>query len=183
MSGTLFLAESHQAFLPAQLMDLAAGRPIIGGFDQTLAKRVFEDILPSLLVLARLAQAMMKGIALPFPVFMRMRTAEFPLPKCQPTLNGETQVSGRTEKMKMVGHQQVIANEPRIGLPPYVFQGHLDGFLGKPRHAILRANGQEKDGRIVERDFDALGGRFAPGGWFQGNALLHVWRLRYLEIA
>jgi hypothetical protein len=65
--------------------------------------------------------------------------------------------------MEVIGHQEIITDEPCVGVAPDSFQGFLDGRLREPRLAIFRANSEENDGRLVEGNFYALRGYFAPG--------------------
>jgi hypothetical protein len=60
----------------------------------------------------------------------------------------------------MIWHQEVIANQPRLGLAPGLQEDLLNGSLGDPRSPFFRADGNENDGGPLQRDADSSG-RFA----------------------
>ena len=151
-------------------MDDAAVGPFVGTFDQSQSNRILKHILPFFLIITRFAQPVVERIPLPFPVLIKMRAAKLPLPERKPSFNSEPQFSRGAKEMKMIRHQQVIADEPRIRFAPDFFKRSLHGFLSQPGHAIFCAHGQEKNSWFVERDFHTLGGRFASGRLFEHRA-------------
>ena len=56
----------------------------------------------------------------------------------------------RAKKVQMVGHQNISANEPRIGGSPSLEEEVVDRIVGEEGLFVFRANGQEDDNRAVE---------------------------------
>ncbi len=111
-----------------------------------------------------MAQSMMKPVSLPFPILVGMPAAEFPFPKCEPLFNREPQITGRTEQVKVIGHKQIVTDQPGVCSAPDFFEGYLHGAPADPRHAVFRAYSQEYDRWFREGDFYAFGsGDLRPG--------------------
>ena len=138
-------------------------RPIPGTRYQSGPNRICADVLPLLGVAFAIAQAVMKATGLKCsrggkcfrqPVF----------PETQPSLNGEIQITRRTEQMQMVGHQEKIAHQPGGGrvFPDFV-QGALHGRLRQPARAFLGADGEKDPGGTAERNVNAFGRGAATG--------------------
>jgi hypothetical protein len=76
---------------------------------------------------------------------MAMLTSKLALPVSDPLFNGERKISWSAEQVKMVRHNQVIADQPRGCFLPRLMQKLLDGFIGQPRFAMLRVDGEENE--------------------------------------
>ena len=106
---------------PNQIKHPPLERPVFNPLNQTFAKRIFLNISPLLAVTFTIAQPMMPAARLKFPFGWwsecphepLMLEAEFSLPIFNPSLDGEIQISRRTEQMQVIRHQQIIAHQPR----------------------------------------------------------------------
>jgi hypothetical protein len=171
---------------PPNLMHASKVRPILRAFDQSSPERILANVLPLLRVALAVAHAMMKSARLKFPYLagrtcwsVRGRAAALPyqmgvgrrcraaqtfhllgeaiFPEAHPAFDGELQITRRAEEMQMIGHKEIIADEPRGGgVFPNLVQRALNRSLRQPAPALLRANGQENPIRSAERNVNAL---------------------------
>src|SRR5438093_10637843 len=84
--------------------------------------------------------------------------------------------------MKMVGHQDVMTNQPSVGLAPDIFQSTLNLYRREPRFSILGADGQVDDRRLVRRSeytmHGALSTRFIIWSVTRGHGYSNTTRRR-----
>lgn len=137
--------------------------PIFDAGHQAFADRVFHGVGPFLGELFRRADAVMESTALPCPRFARVLPGEAVFPKSDPAFDGEARVTRRAEKVKMVGHEQVIAHQPSCSLgEPKSVEGIEHRLLRDPRVAIFRADGQPENIWPGEGKVRALSRSLAP---------------------
>jgi len=105
--------------------------------DQALAQRIFSHVRPPLVVLFSVAEPMMKAAALKLPGLVEMATAELPFPKLDPRVDAESEIARRAEQVQVIGHEQVVADEPGRGfLAPDRDERVLHFRLVHPRHWV-----------------------------------------------
>ena len=80
------------------LMHATKIRPILWTLNQFITHRILADVLPLLCVTFAIAQAMMKTTGLKFSGVGK-RFCQPVLPKSNPTLDGEFQITRRAEQM------------------------------------------------------------------------------------
>jgi hypothetical protein len=51
--------------------------------------------------------------------------------------------------MKVIGHQQVVADQPGLGFPPNLYQKPMHCRLRDPGRPVFRVNRQEHDGWLA----------------------------------
>ena len=80
----------------------------------------------------------MKGASLPCPCFLGVTLGQAIFPIRYPTLNRNARVSQAAKEMDVVGHEQIVTDQPsgRIGEPDRVQKFH-DRVLGQPFGARL----------------------------------------------
>ena len=144
-------------------------RPVLRAFHQFGPHRILADILPLLRVTFPITQTMMKTACLKSSR-VRMRFGEAVLPETHPTLDGEFQIARCAEQMQVIGHEQVIADEPcGCRVFPDVVLSALHGCLCQPALTFLRANSKKNPVRSAEGNVDPFGrghsSRFAEGGF------------------
>ena len=149
--------------LPTDFMHAAEEGPFFGRGREAGAHGVFTDVLPFLGVALAAAEAVVQAAALEGAgVGMGFGKAVFP--KGDPFFDGEFQVVGRAEEVEVVGHEHVVADEPRGGgVFPNLMQGALDGGLREPAFALVGADGEEDPVGAAEGNVDTFGGRMASG--------------------
>lgn len=81
----------------------------------------------------------------------RMRFRQTIFPERNPPFDRELQIAWRAEEVHVIGHEQVIADEPcgRRVLPDIV-QRALDACISQPTFAVFRAYGEENPIRTSE---------------------------------
>ena len=141
---------------PMNLMPTSEARPILRRLHQTLPHGILADVLPLLRATPAVTQTMMKAAGLKSSG-VRMRFGEAVHRETRPALNGEFQIARRAEQMQMIRHQQAIAHQPGGGrVPPEVMERALNGCLGGPAFAFLRADGEENPIRSAGRKVNAF---------------------------
>ena len=90
----------------------------------------------------------------------------------------EGKVPRRAEQVQMIGHEQVIPDEPGIRRAPDRIEGRLDLGLVQPAQAVLGIDGEQHDGGTGQRDLHTLRGRLSPGLPAQRRVLIHAERMR-----
>ena len=98
----------------------------------------------------------MKGARLPVPVRVIVRTAKAPLPERDPTFCGKAEVAWSREKMHVIRHQGVAADQPCVRLAPNPHEQRMRFLTSKPRESILGAHGHQHDGRLADMDQNTL---------------------------
>ncbi len=129
------------ASLPMDFMHAALVRPSFQLGRQSRAHRILLNIKPFLVVILLIPQPVMKAAALKCA---RIGTSfcQTILPETNPTLDGEFQIIRSAKQMQVIGHQQVITDEPGGGrVFPNVMESALHRCLGEPALAPFRANG------------------------------------------
>ena len=84
--------------------------------------------------------------------------------KPDPTLDGEFQIARCAKQMQMIGHEQVIADEPcgrRVF--PDVVQSALHGCLCQPALTFLRANSEKNPVWSADGNVNPFAGVRRPG--------------------
>lgn len=89
---------------------------------------------------------------------------EKPFPIGHPTGKRNVEPLRSGEEMQMVGHQQIVADQPGIGFGPALLEEIVNGRLRQPRDAFFRADGDEDDGGFGQRNMDARVGFVAAEG-------------------
>jgi hypothetical protein len=70
---------------------------------------------------------------------------ELPFPKSNPLLNRDFIVLRRAEKMDMIGHDHVRADQPCISLSPSLHESIMVGLLCECCRSMQCANSQKED--------------------------------------
>jgi hypothetical protein len=95
---------------------------------------------------------------------VRMCLGEAVFPEAHPAFNRKFQIIRRAEQMQMIGHQEIIAHEPRrCSVLPDAMQSSLNRGLYQPALALLGANREKNPTRSAERNVNAFGRRAATG--------------------
>ena len=115
---------------------------------------------------------MMKRLRLPIPIAVLMRFAESAFPKRHPFFNGEGQIAGRGEQVQMIGHQNIIPNQPSGGLTPCIREQVMRLIASQPGRAVLRAGCYEDNGRLMRVNENSLS-RFAASQSFLWRGMVH----------
>ncbi len=154
---------------PMNFMHAPEVRPILRAFHQFGPHRILADVLPLLRITFPIAQKMMKAAGLKSSR-VRMQFGEAVFPETHPTLDGEFQITRCAEQMQVIGHEQVIADEPcGCRAFPDVVQSALHGCLCQPALTFLRANSKKNPIRSAEGNVNPFGrrasSRFAEGSF------------------
>src|SRR5689334_4384652 len=100
---------------PLQIMDAALIEPLVDLDDKLFAQRVLADVSQLFLVFDSVADAMMEGFTLPGPWLVHMTATEPAFPEFDPLVNAEMKIMWRTKEVNVVGHKQVVADQPSCG--------------------------------------------------------------------
>ena len=88
-----------------------------------------------------------------------MTAAETAFPEFHPLVDLEMQVARRTKKVHVIGHDEVVTNQPCSRFcEPDVCQRVLYSRIGHPGYGILGVDCDEEDVRLPEENVRA-------GGW------------------
>jgi hypothetical protein len=98
---------------------------------------------------------MMPAPRLKFPLRPPVLQPGIAFPVSNPCLDGKTQIARSTKSMKMVRHQQVIADEPSFCFRPGFMEKPVRCCVGQPRDAFLGRNGEEDNVGLAKIDMDA----------------------------
>ena len=121
-------------------------------------------------------------VAGPFPRLGEVGGAEVALPKSNPMVEVHVGKVWGAEQMHVIGHQQIMADHPRVCLLPSGKQGLMGIGLGEPRLVVLGANGEAIDGRgslsgkHLARRSRAISGE--RGGISHAGNMTQLWALR-----
>lgn len=132
--------------------------PVFNFLHQPLANRIFLNINPFLRVVLTFTQPMMPSARLKNPFLPPMSPSKIPLPIGDPLFNGKNQIMWSAKKVKMIGHQQVIARLPGCRGQPSFTQILVCCFVRQPRYPVFGGDCQQDD--VVAAQFDV-----DPGGW------------------
>jgi len=94
-------------------------------------------------------------MGLPLPVRMLRFLCEKTFPITHPPVKRNVEIARRTKEMHVIRHQQVIADQPSLRLTPRFQQKFVNFRLCNPRHAFLRANGDENNCRFTKMNVNA----------------------------
>lgn len=132
--------------------------PEFGGCDEGFADGVFADVSEFFSVVVEGAEAVIEVAALPLPLgLVEVFAGELAFPVGYPFVEGEGEVARRAEKVEMVGHENVVADEPGVGSAPDFGEGGVGFRCGEPGGGSCGADGEEDDGGLVGIDFYAVG--------------------------
>src|SRR5262245_7078869 len=119
-------------------MNPALERPFVWISYQIFSQRIFPDVHQFVLILNPVTHAMVKCAALPLPGLIKVISGKPTFPKSNPLVDAKLEIEWCAEQVKMVGHQQIIPNEPAFCLvAPELGEGHLDWGLIEPWLAVL----------------------------------------------
>ena len=101
---------------------------------------------------------------LPGPCWIDTDFGEPAFPDAHPTVEGQTfRMSWGAEKVQMIRHEDITADDPGFGFTPCVQQGLLNCFLSDPRGAVIAGDGDEDEGGFGKRDPDTARGFLGAG--------------------
>ena len=103
----------------------------------------------------------MESIGLPATLRVFVQPPELPFPEGDPFLQGKAHIARSAEKMRMIGHEQIIADQPGLGRLPCGAQRRMNGAICQPGYSILRANGEKNNRGLVGINVNAASGMFA----------------------
>ena len=86
------------------------------------------DVFEFFAVVIGRAEAVVEVAALPLPIeLVEVLPGELALPVGDPFIEGESEVARGAEEVEMVGHENVVADEPGVGSAPDFGEGGV-GF-------------------------------------------------------
>ena len=101
---------------------------------------------------------------LPAPCGIGCDGGEPAFPVAHPTVQGQTfRMPRGAEKVQMVRHKDITADDPGFGFTPCGQQGLLDGILGDPPGAVVAGDGDEDEGGFGKGDPDPARGFLGAG--------------------
>ena len=137
-------------------------RPILRSLRQLVAHRILPHVLPLLRIAFAIVQAMVKPATLERPN-IRMRLGKLIFPERHPLLDGELQITRRSEQMHVIRHEQIIAHQPGRGIVFPDFVKHaLNGCLCQPTLAFLGADSEKNPIRSAKGKVNAFRRRATP---------------------
>jgi hypothetical protein len=118
-------------------------RPLFWFLDQAFSDRVLPNIAPLFGIALIAPQPMMENTRLK-TTLLTLDPPKSVFPKASPLLNSKRQIVCRAEKVQMVRHQNVVADQPRCGfvLPDFM-QCSLHARLCQPRESLFGAYCQQ----------------------------------------
>ena len=102
--------------------------PEFGRCDEGFADGVFADVSEFFTIVVEGADAVVEVAALPIPLgLVEVFAGELAFPVGDPFIEGESEVARGAEEVEMVGHENVVADEPGVGSAPDLGEGGV-GF-------------------------------------------------------
>ena len=86
--------------------------------DEAFADGILADVVPFFVVALESAKTGVPFVRLPFPRWVWRFGSESAFPKGDPAVERSFKFVRRAKAMKMIGHQQVVANQPSVGVDP-----------------------------------------------------------------
>ena len=126
-------------------MDCALEGPFFNLLCQAFSNRIFLNVKPFPRIILVFPQAVMPAARLKHPFLVFMPPMEIPFPKSDPLFNGECQLTRRAKKVQMVGHQQIIPDQPGSRRKPCLSQKLMRRSICQPRRALFCRDGEEND--------------------------------------
>src|ERR1043165_5847421 len=138
----------HPQDSPAQNVQHSLELPLFDCFDQSRSDGIFAHIQPFLRIAFRPAQPSVPMSRLPSPLRSARSLSEESLPIRNPSIQWHFNIGRSTEKMRVIWHQYVIANEPRLSFIPSGSQMIVSLGARKPGPPVFRADGQKHNCRL-----------------------------------
>jgi hypothetical protein len=138
--------------MPRQDIQLALIRPVFGTLDQSVLDRIFPQVQPLLVIAFTSAELAIKKVLLPDRFFIWVRPVARCVgsPELYPVFQQRDWMPRRcAEHMHVIGHENVTADKPMIGLLPRRNEQLLDFGPGQQRSALRDAYRDELDNRLV----------------------------------
>ncbi|HEU5396517.1 MAG TPA: hypothetical protein VFV81_05065 [Verrucomicrobiae bacterium] len=144
-----------------KIMDAAGIGPVFRRSHQAGAHGILANVSPLLRIALAVSQPMVKSTRLKCPG-VRMYFGETIFPKAHPAFDSESQIPWGAEQMQVVGHQEIIADEPRgRSLLPNLMERSLNRRLSEPSAAFVGADGEKNPIRAGKGRMNAFGGSVA----------------------
>ena len=136
--------------LPAEWVNCAPVRPTVWRGDEGFSDGILADVFEFVAVVARRTEAVVEEAPLPEPIALfEMFAGKLAFPVGDPFFEGESEVARGAEEVEVVGHEEVIADEPSVSGAPDFGEGGVSFGGCKPGSGTRSADGEEDDGGLV----------------------------------
>ncbi len=139
-------------FMPGERIEFTLKRPVFRLFDESVLDRIFPKIKPFLAIAFAVTQLAIKKILLPDWLFRRIRPVARHVspPELNPLFERrDWHHCGRAEKMNVIWHDNIASHQPVICFTPGIKQQSDDTLSCKQQTALVRANSDELENRLV----------------------------------
>lgn len=115
----------------------------------------------------------MPAARLETPVWVLVALSEMVFPITDPAFDRFGCIGREAEAVEVVGHQEVVGNEPCGGFAPGLFDVLLRGLVSEPRGAVFGGDCEENAGGVAGSQVDTGGWVSAAERWVHAE---RFWR-------